>query len=64
MADDFCTLIKEGIKEEKNAPKFYRKLKKATDCQRVKAYLDGIIRDEQGHAKMLRAIKKQECGGR
>lgn len=64
MTDDFCKLLDEAIADEGEAKKLYTNLKKKTDCPVVKSLIT-IIRDEEaGHAKVLKEVRKQECGGR
>lgn len=47
--------VSEAIEEEIAAQKKYKKLKEATDDKMAKALFEQLIKDEQGHEKLLRS---------
>jgi rubrerythrin len=68
MPDDFCRLLDEAIKDEKEAPKLYFKLRRELSKEESTKYttladkiLDTIAGDETSHLNLLMTIKRHVC---
>ena len=61
MPKDFCELLEEAIKDEKEAPKMYEKLGRKASGKNIIQILKRIKNDEKRHKVLLENIKKVRC---
>jgi len=58
---EFCRLLDEAIKDEKEAPEMYSKLQDMSDDELVLEVLEKIKTDENSHMNLLMTIKRLAC---
>jgi rubrerythrin len=57
LKSKFGKLKNEALKDEKAAPKMYKKLLKAAKTKKDKNTIKGIIKQERHHHKLVKELK-------